>query len=274
MGACLYGGYRRKIYPLYSVAYITSSLSKEWERAFLWVSRKNFFYGINFDAAARFALWRWHQNWCHSTKTRFRLSFLAPKRSQFLAKPPLTTLPQPFSLKNDIDFEIFWKYFLSVVFAGNERLYSARPSTSVQQHEGQKKRHGFSKNLSTKLPKPAPLKKRHLFFAFLLRWSAVADSGVIFSALSSTPVPHGFEAKSKHRAENFLLLLYRNIQSQKVNTASKSFLKSPLFLYRNIERKIFNINFKNAANAPHSLTATSEANKRHQFLKVPRKFTN
>lgn len=93
--------------------------------------------------------------------------------------------------------------------------------------------------------------KRHLFFAFLLRWSAVADSGVIFSALSSTPVPHGFEAKSKHRAENFLLLLYRNI-----------------------ERKIFNINFKNAANAPHSLTATSEANKRHQFLKVPRKFTN
>lgn len=137
-----------------------------------------------------------------------------------------------------------------------------------------KKRHGFSKNLSTKLPKPAPLKKRHLFFAFLLRWSAVADSGVIFSALSSTPVPHGFEAKSKHRAENFLLLLYRNIQSQKVNTASKSFLKIPLFLYRNIERKIFNINFKNAANAPHSLTATSEANKRHQFLKVPRKFTN
>ena len=82
MGACLYGGYRRKIYPLYSVAYITSSLSKEWERAFLWVSRKNFFYGINFDAATRFALWRWHQNWCHSTKTRFRLSFLAPKRSQ------------------------------------------------------------------------------------------------------------------------------------------------------------------------------------------------
>ena len=137
-----------------------------------------------------------------------------------------------------------------------------------------KKRHGFLKNLSTKLPKPAPLKKRHLFFAFLLRWSAVADSGVIFSALSSTPVPHGFEAKSKHRAENFLLLLYRNIQSQKVNTASKSFLKSPLFLYRNIERKIFNINFKNAANAPHSLTATSEAKKRHQFLKFPRKFTN
>ena len=87
-----------------------------------------------------------------------------------------------------------------------------------------------------------------------------------------------FEPPKRHSISRFFknlsLLLYRNIQSQKVNTASKSFLKSPLFLYRNIERKIFNINFKNAANAPHSLTATSEANKRHQFLKVPRIFTN
>lgn len=66
-----------------------------------------------------------------------------------------------------------------------------------------KKRHGFSKNLSTKLPKPAPLKKRHLFFAFLLRWSAVADSGALFSALSSTPVPQHPKPKSKHRIEIF-----------------------------------------------------------------------
>ena len=43
----------------------------------------------------------------------------------------------------------------------------------------------------------------------------------------STPIPHGFEAKSKHRAEFFLLLLYRNIQSKKVNTASNTF---PLLL--------------------------------------------
>lgn len=43
----------------------------------------------------------------------------------------------------------------------------------------------------------------------------------------STPIPHGFEAKSKHRAEIFLLLLYRNIQSKKVNTALKLF---PLLL--------------------------------------------
>ena len=90
-----------------------------------------------------------------------------------------------------------------------------------------KKRHGFSKYLSTKLPKPAPLKKRHWFFVFLLRWSTVADSGVIFSALSSTPVPLGFEAKGKHRTEKLSLLLYRNIQSKKVNTASKLF---PLLL--------------------------------------------
>ena len=66
-----------------------------------------------------------------------------------------------------------------------------------------KKRHGLSKNLSTKLPKPAPLKKRHWFFAFLLRWSSVADSGVIFSALSSTPVPQHPKQKSKHCIETF-----------------------------------------------------------------------
>jgi len=52
------------------------------------------------------------------------------------------------------------------------------------------------------------------------------------------------------------------------------FQKVPLLSYRNIERKIFNINFKNAANATHSLTATSEVKKRHRFLKVLRKFTN
>ena len=66
-----------------------------------------------------------------------------------------------------------------------------------------KKRHGFSKNLSTKLPKPAPLKKRHLFFAFLLRWSAVADSGMVPAALPSTPVPQHPKPKSKHRIEIF-----------------------------------------------------------------------
>lgn len=236
MGACLYGGYRRKIFPLYSVAYITSSLSKEWERAFLWVSRKNFFYGINFDAATRFALWRWHQNWCHSTKTRFRLSFLVPKRSQAPALSRVWRQNGANFLRNLLSppYRNLWtskttlilRFFENTFWASS--LLATRDCTQLAllppySNMEDKKRHGLSKNLSTKLPKPAPLKKRHLFFAFLLRWSAVADSGVIFSALSSTPVPHGFEAKSKHRAENFLLLLYRNIQSKKVNTASKLF---------------------------------------------------
>lgn len=118
--------------------------------------------------------------------------------------------------------------------------------------------------------------KRHWFWDFLkilferrLCWRRETVLSSPFYLRAAT-----WRAKSKHRAEKFLLLLYRNIQSQKVNTASKSFLKIPLFLYRNIERKIFNINFKNTANAPHSLTATSEAKKRHRFLKVFRKVTN
>lgn len=79
----------------------------------------------------------------------------------------------------------------------------------------------------------------------------------------STPVPHGFEAKSKHRAEIFLLLLYRNIQSKKVNTALKLFplllnshmrclendvelrlfRKVPLLSYRNIGGRKNDIDF-------------------------------
>ena len=118
---------------------------RSWEREKYEASEKKLFCGIKIDAIVRFDLWMRRQNWCHSTKTRFCLSFLAPKRSQSLAKSPPTTLPQPLSLQNDIDFEIFWKYFLSGVFAGNERLYSARPSTSVQQHEGQKSDTDFQK---------------------------------------------------------------------------------------------------------------------------------
>lgn len=66
-----------------------------------------------------------------------------------------------------------------------------------------KKRHGFSKNLSTKLPKPAPLKKRHLFFAFLLRWSAVADSGMVPAALPSTPVPQHRAGIFQHQIQKY-----------------------------------------------------------------------
>ena len=116
----------------------------------------------------------WHQNWCHRAdlpfeggikidatrlKPAFVLAFWCQNGANYRrlftsgaktepipkAKTPLIPLPQPLSIQNDIYFEISWKYFLSVVFAGNERLYSARPSTSVQQHEGQKSDTGFQK---------------------------------------------------------------------------------------------------------------------------------
>ena len=135
-----------------------------------------------------------------------------------------------------------------------------------------KKRHGFSKNLSTKLPKPAPLKKRHLFFAFLLRWSAVADSGVIFSALSSTPVPHGFEAKSKHRAEKFPSTPVPQHPKQKSKHRIETF--SLYYLTATWEASNTTSNYGFFEKSLYSLTATSEAEKRHRFLKVLRKFTN
>ena len=158
MGACLYGGYRRKIYPLYSVAYITSSLSKEWERAFLWVSRKIFFYGINFDAAARFALWRWHQNWCHSTKTRFRLSFLAPKRSQLSvlshiwrqngANLSQNLLPHHYrnlrASKTTFIFETSWKYFVATYLPVRGACVCLTSPFPYSNMEGKKKRHPIS----------------------------------------------------------------------------------------------------------------------------------
>ena len=97
-----------------------------------------------------------------------------------------------------------------------------------------KKRHGFSKYLSTKLPKPAPLKKRHWFFAFLLRWSSVADSGVIFSALSSTPVPQHPKQKSKHCIETFPLLLNSHMRGLENDIESQLFQKVPLLSCRNL----------------------------------------
>lgn len=217
-------------------------------------SEKTLFYGIKIDAIVRFGFWRRHQNWCHSDENLFCFSFLAPKRSQ---------RPVP---------SLIWRQ-TGANFSQNllphpyRNLRASKTTLILKFHEIF---YWASCLLVSEacicLTSPFPysnMKGKKNDILFLTFWKSF-----------STPIPHGFEAESKHRAENFLLLLYRNIQSQKVNTASKSFLKSPLFLYRNIERKIFNINFRNAANAPHSLTATSEAKKRHQFLKVPRKFTN
>ena len=55
---------------------------RSWEREKYEASEKKLFCGIKIDAIVRFDLWMRRQNWCHSTKTRFCLSFLAPKRSQ------------------------------------------------------------------------------------------------------------------------------------------------------------------------------------------------
>lgn len=203
MGACLYGGYRRKIYPLYSVAYITSSLSKEWERAFLWVSRKIFFYGINFDAAARFALWRWHQNWCHSTKTRFRLSFLVPKRSQAPvlsrvwrqngANLSQNLLPHHYrnlrASKTTFIFETSWKYFVATYLPVRGVCVCLTSPFPYSNMEGKKTTSYFSlfENLSL------------LLYRTVLR------------------------QKVNTGQKLFLLLLYRNIKSKKVNTASELF---------------------------------------------------
>ena len=213
MGACLYGGYRRKIYPLYSVAYITSSLSKEWERAFLWVSRKIFFYGINFDAAARFALWRWHQNWCHSTKTRFRLSFLVPKRSQAPA--------------------------LSRVWRQN----GANLSQNLLPHHYRN------------------LRASKTTFIFETSWKSF-----------STPVPHGFEAKSKHRAETFPSTPVPQHQKQKSKHCIGTFFL--YYLTATWDALKTTSNYSVFKKSLYSLTATSEAKKRHRFLKVFRKVTN
>ena len=203
MGAYLYGGYRRKIYPLYSVAYITSSLSKEWERAFLWMSRKNFFYGINFDAAARFALWRWHQNWCHSTKTRFRLSFLAPKRSQLPALSRIwrqnganlsqKLLPHPYrnlwASKTTVILKFLEKFFGASYLPASGACICLASPFPYSNMEGKKTTSYFSlfENLSL------------LLYRTVLR------------------------QKVNTGQKLFLLLLYRNIKSKKVNTASELF---------------------------------------------------
>ncbi len=99
--------------------------------------------GIKIDATRlkpAFALARWRQNGANSKRL---LASGAKTEPIPKAKTPLIPLPQPLSLQNDIDFEILWKYFLSAVFAGNERLYSDRPSTPLQQHGGQKNDTGF-----------------------------------------------------------------------------------------------------------------------------------
>ena len=49
------------------------------------LTEKKLFYDIKIDATGPIWPLNRHQNWCHSTKTCFRLSSLAPKRSQLQA---------------------------------------------------------------------------------------------------------------------------------------------------------------------------------------------
>ena len=203
MGACLYGGYRRKIYPLYSVAYITSSLSKEWERAFLWVSRKIFFYGINFDAAARFALWRWHQNWCHSTKTRFRLSFLAPKRSQLPVLSHIWRQNGANFLRNLLSppYRNLWASKTTLILRFLENIFGASCLLVW----------GACVCLTSPFPySNMEGKKTTSYFS-------------LFENLSLLLYRTVLRQKVNTGQKLFLLLLYRNIKSKKVNTASELF---------------------------------------------------
>lgn len=87
-----------------------------------------------------------------------------------MIKTPLTPLPQPLSLQNDIYFQNLLKPFWSVLFAGKWSLNLLGLSIPLQQHRG-------SKN----------------DILFLTFWKHFF-----------TPVPRGFEEKSKRRAETFL----------------------------------------------------------------------
>ena len=94
--------------------------------------------GIKSDATRlkpAFALARWRQNGANSKRL---LASGAKTEPIPKAKTPLIPLPQPLSLQNDIDFEILWKYFLSAVFAGNERLYSIVLLPPYSNMEGKK----------------------------------------------------------------------------------------------------------------------------------------
>ena len=119
--------------------------------------------------------------------------------------------------------------------------------------------------------------KRHWFWDFLKLFSErpVCSYREPVFAWPLHSLTATWRAKKRHSISRFFknlsLLLYRNIQSKKVNTASKTF---PLLLNSHMRGLENDIELRFFRKALYSLTATSEAKKRHQFLKVPRKFTN
>ena len=125
----------------------------------------------------------WHQNWCHSTKTRFRLSFLVPKRSQAPALSRVwrqnganlsqNLLPHHYrnlrASKTTFIFETSWKYFVATYLPVRGACVCLTSPFPYSNMEGQKTTSYFS----------------------------------LFLKSFSIPIPHGFEVKSKHRAEAF-----------------------------------------------------------------------
>lgn len=149
-----------------------------------------------------------------------------------------TPLPQPSSLQNDIYFRNFLKIFCSDLFAGKGSLCLLDLSIPLQQHGGQKNN-----------------------ILFLTFWKSF-----------STPVPHGFEAKSKHRAETFPSTPVPQHQKQKSKHCIGTFFL--YYLTATWDALKTTSNYSVFKKSLYSLTATSEAKKRHRFLKVFRKVTN
>lgn len=75
-------------------------------------------------------------------------------------------------------------------------------SIPLQQHEGLKNDTDFQK-ISLLNYRSLHPSKNDICFLLFLRWSAVADSGMVPAALPSTPVPQHPKPKSKHRIEIF-----------------------------------------------------------------------
>lgn len=146
-------------------------------------SEKKLFCGVKIDAIVRFDLWRRHQKWCHLAENLFCFSFLAPKRSQLpvsfhtwrqnRANLSQNLLPHLYrnlrASKTTFIFKISWNYFGASYFPVKGACICSTSPFPYSNMEGQKTTSYFS----------------------------------LFLKSFSIPIPHGFEAKSKHRAETF-----------------------------------------------------------------------
>lgn len=156
---------------------------RSWEREKYKASEKNFSMASNIDAIVRFGFWRRHQKWCHPAENLFCFSFLAPKRSQLPvpsrvwrqngANLSQKLLPHLYrnlrASKTTFIFKISWNYFGASYFPVKGACICSTSPFPYSNMEGQKTTSYFS----------------------------------LFLKSFSIPIPHGFEVKSKHRAEAF-----------------------------------------------------------------------